>query len=39
MNLPTYNKTDKEFMLLALEEAFRAKGLGEVPIGAVLARR
>jgi len=35
MNLPNY-KTDKEFMLLALEEAFRAKGLGEVPIGAVL---
>ncbi len=35
MDLPKY-KTDKEFMLLALEEAFRAKGLGEVPIGAIL---
>lgn len=30
---------DRELMLLALEEARKAAELGEVPVGAVIARR
>ena len=30
---------DRELMLLALEEAQKAAELGEVPVGAVIARR
>jgi tRNA(adenine34) deaminase len=38
-NLPVEDAADRRFMQLALEEARRALEWGDVPIGAVVARR